>query len=268
MLNYAYKNGIAVLDTGPMYGNSEEIIGEYFKKYGRNFSVCTKLPDHIENEECPTEDELENTIKNSLSKLWIDNVDCYYLHQYYQCHFPKLMQALLVCKKKGLIHRVGVSIYHPEELISICDCLHDIVDVIQIPYNVLSVGIWEAALKLAESRGITIYARSIYLQGLVFMNPEDVFIKRIGASEYIRFIQEKAISRNISVEQLCYNTVKSNKNIKEVVIGSENVEQLKKNVALNTNFCQLSDADIIEINNKMNNVPLDVLNPQTWGKYK
>ena len=32
ILDYAYEKGLDVLDTAPVYGNSEKLIGDYFKK--------------------------------------------------------------------------------------------------------------------------------------------------------------------------------------------------------------------------------------------
>lgn len=37
LLDYAYNNGVTCLDTASVYGNSEEIIGNYIKKQVINF---------------------------------------------------------------------------------------------------------------------------------------------------------------------------------------------------------------------------------------
>ena len=51
ILDYAYSGkGLDVLDTAPVYGNSEKLIGDYFKKKKkikiRNLKIITKISSH------------------------------------------------------------------------------------------------------------------------------------------------------------------------------------------------------------------------------
>ena len=43
ILDYAFNNGISILDTANAYGDSEKIIGNYMKKTGNEFKISTKL---------------------------------------------------------------------------------------------------------------------------------------------------------------------------------------------------------------------------------
>mgnify|MGYP001285447175 CR=1 FL=1 len=44
ILDYAYANGIKILDTAESYGNSQEIIGEFIKSNPKKkFKIITKL---------------------------------------------------------------------------------------------------------------------------------------------------------------------------------------------------------------------------------
>ncbi len=268
ILDIAYKKGIRILDTGPMYGNAEEIIGQYFNERGTRFFVSTKLPDHIPDEVNPTAEEVKDVVRRSLDKLGIDKSVCYYLHQFYQCKYPRLMDALCKCKREGLIEYVGVSIYHPEELKYICENLKGVVDVVQIPYNIFSALKWREALALAQESGIKIFSRSIFLQGLAFMKPDDEFAERMGASEYIRFVQNEAGRRGESIAQLCYDIVAENPFIEDILFGCETKEQLLTNLLLEENKKSMSDKEMEKIGEFMCDIPLDILDPQTWGKYR
>ncbi len=268
IFDFAYNHDIKMLDSGPMYGDAEEIIGEYFKNNGQKFIVSTKLPDYIKNEKNPRYNEVENVVRESLEKLCIDNAFCYYLHQFYQCKFHRLMVVLNECKKKGLYENLGISIYSPCELIYICKNLYEIIDVVQIPYNIFSLHLWDDALRMARGRGIKIYARSIFLQGLAFKNNRDFFVSKLGVEKFIAFIHELACRRGTGIDQLCFDSVYGNDYIDDIIIGCETLDQLKKNLRMENNFRPIKGFEIKEIHEMMESIPEDALNPQTWGKYK
>lgn len=268
MLDYAYEHGIKMLDTGPMYGNSEEVIGQYLGNRGKRFGVSTKLPDHIPNEEISNEREIEEIVKTSLKKIGVESAYCYYLHQYYQCKNKRLMNALLKCREKGLMENLGVSIYHPEELIYICENIRNIVDAVQIPYNIFSVSIWDEALGCAKAAGVKIFARSIFLQGLAFLESDNDFAKRIGASKYIDYVHSLAACRGTGIEQTCYDAVAGNQVIEDVLIGCETLEQLKNNLKAAGNYKPFSEDEISNASEYMKDIPMDIIDPQTWNKYR
>ena len=43
ILNFSYASGIRCVDTAEMYGNSIEVLGDYFKAYS-HFEVINKFP--------------------------------------------------------------------------------------------------------------------------------------------------------------------------------------------------------------------------------
>ncbi len=43
ILNAAFDNGVRYLDTAEAYGNAQEIIGTFHKKFGKKFKIITKL---------------------------------------------------------------------------------------------------------------------------------------------------------------------------------------------------------------------------------
>lgn len=268
LLDYAYEHGIKMLDTGPMYGDSEEIIGEYLREKGQLFLVSTKLPDYIDNEESPSEREIERIICNSIKKINVESIYCYYLHQFYQCKYAVLMDQLRRCKEKGLIKYVGVSIYHPQELKYICENLNGIVDVVQIPYNIFSVHLWEESLDFAKKLGIVVFARSIFLQGLAFKSKDDGFVRRLGVEKQLEYIHDLALKRNVSTAQLCFDAVYGNDSIKDILFGCETLEQLIENVSMENKYVAIHNDDIEGIKEIMEHIPSDALDPQKWEGYK
>lgn len=132
ILDYAYHNGISMLDTASAYGNSEEIIGRYIKYNDdkSRFKICTKLPVDIEAIHIP------DYYEQSRERLHVDIFDVYYLHRFEQCKNENILEQLNQLKRKGNIKNIGISVYQPDELEYIVDHLSDVVDVVQIPFSV------------------------------------------------------------------------------------------------------------------------------------
>ncbi|NBK93789.1 aldo/keto reductase [bacterium 1XD21-13] len=267
ILDYAYDHGITTLDTGPMYGDAENIIGRYFTKYSRRFLVNTKAPDIIPKG-VDVDEFILTSIKKSLSRLQSKYVDCYFLHQFGHCRIDGVLEAMQDAKKKGIIHNVGISLYYPRELLYIVSEIADFVDVVQIPLNIFSMHEWEDSIRIAKDAGIRIYARSIYLQGLVFMDPADKFPRNIGASEYIRYACAMAGSVDSSIAHFCYDVLISNSHPDDVIVGCESLEQLKSNIALENEKNIIGEEVIQQLNEYMMTIPKDVLDPTTWNNYK
>ncbi len=268
MFDKAYENGVRMLDTGPMYGNAESIIGDYHTDRGCIFSVSTKFSDTYSNETAISYSDVNKIIVDSLSKLKTESIEIYYFRQYNQCKNEGLVNGLLKCRERGLIKKIGVSVYYPYELDYICNNLYEIVDVVQIPFNIFSMMVWNDSLKKAKRVGITIFARSIYLQGLAFMNPNDKFAVKSGSAKYINYVQKIARNRGSSIEQLCYDAVADNPIIIDYIVGCETEEQLEKNLQLEKKHLKLTEKELKSIEHFMSDIPLDVLDPTKWQKYK
>ena len=82
VLNTALDNGINLLDTAAMYGNSEELIGDAVSHRRDEYILATKcgLPARDEPGEAWTGPSLTSNIDRSLRRLKTDHVDIVQLH--------------------------------------------------------------------------------------------------------------------------------------------------------------------------------------------
>ena len=74
ILNLSYASGIRCIDTAEMYGNSIEVLGDYFKAYS-HFEVINKFPP--QSKEYFTKSDIvlwEENFLSSFNKLGINNV--------------------------------------------------------------------------------------------------------------------------------------------------------------------------------------------------
>jgi len=160
ILKIAKQNKIDLLDTASSYGDSENIIGLYSNF---NFKIVSKFS-KIKNAS-----ELKNQFANTLKNLRIQNLYAYLSHNPNEViQNQKIWETLIYLKTCGKINKIGFSVYTLQELDSLLK-LDIIPDLIQIPFSLLDRK-FESYLPDLKSKNIEIHSRSVFLQGLYFMN--------------------------------------------------------------------------------------------------
>lgn len=223
ILDYALANGIDTLDTAFNYGDSEKVIGEYIKKSGRSFKIISKLPKS-------TPAKVDKLLNQTLINLGINSLYGYLFHDFNSIKKnSKLLDKLLKIKTTGKISKIGFSIYYPTEIEYLLDNNIEF-DIIQIPYNIFDQRFADY-FPILKKKNIEIYARSVYLQGLLFKKPEDLagIFKKIKPQ--ILLLNELAQNLKLNLSSICLNFVLLNKNIDKVIIGVDNLFNLKENLA-------------------------------------
>jgi aryl-alcohol dehydrogenase-like predicted oxidoreductase len=136
-----------------------------------------------------------------------------------------IIEVLNRLKHEGYIRSVGVSIYEPEEAKK--GITRENLDFLQLPYSIfdqrmLLSGIFD----LAHEKKINLHSRSAFVQGLIYMNENEVppFLEK--AKPIVRqlddFCKENAISRI----QLAIGFIKQQTEISYLVFGVDNMKQL------------------------------------------
>lgn len=163
ILNRARQAGIDTIDTAVLYGQSEMMLGEAGVS---GLSVVSKLPPLDPTIDIATE------VAGSLKRLGLQRLHGLLLHRSQDLaggHASSIYSTLRSLTERGLVEKIGVSIYDPVELESI----RFPIDLVQAPYNVLDRRLadsgWLARLK---DRGVEVHTRSVFLQGILLM-PKD-----------------------------------------------------------------------------------------------
>ena len=224
IVNRARQLGIDTLDTAVAYGDSESVLG---KLNIHSWRVVTKLPavpDDCKN----VTDWVKTQISGSLDRLQIPCLYGVLLHQPNQLHESRgseLFTALQSLKANGLVNKIGVSVYGPEELGELL--AKYTFDLAQIPLNILDRSFIESgwAQKL-KNDGIEVHTRSLFLQGLLLMPKgkrppkferwDDIWI------EWDRWLAETGLTPL----QACLRYANGLDCIDRVVVGVDSVEQL------------------------------------------
>lgn len=233
MLSTALANGITSIDTARAYGTSEEVLGRFFKQYkGEMPFITTKI---IGIEGLPAKEIESKTFslaETSLEKLGVKKVNCIMLHRGSNLFengdiVAKAMENLI---KKGYTDTVGVSVYGSEELEKMFE--YDVYTATQIPMSIFDQRLIASGMtdKLYE-RKITTFVRSVFLQGLFFLEPDTITdpILLEHAVPKIKLLRECAERENMSVAQLAIAYMRNIKGVTSLVLGADTAEQVKMN---------------------------------------
>ena len=227
IIQFANNLKIKFIDTSSNYGSSETLLGNNNLK---NFKIITKLK--ISNDEKKSnnlENIVFNKVEESLFKLNIKKLYAILLHESDDLKSNKrhkLINVLKKLKKKNLVSKIGISIYNPKELNFIWPFWKP--DIVQCPFNILDRRIYESGwLKKLKKNKTEIHVRSIFLQGLLLKNEKSMPRKFKKWKNIFKKWNNYCKKENISKIQGCINFIKSFKKISFVIIGFEDIKQVK-----------------------------------------
>jgi aryl-alcohol dehydrogenase-like predicted oxidoreductase len=258
ILDFAYSAGIKMVDTADAYGNSPDLIGKYHRQSSNRFDVIQKFAMQGEFEY----GKLEKSFHNSLKQLGVEYLYCYMFHKFSDMKSASALNDLLYnLKEKAFLRHIGVSIYTPEELNDSIE--EERIDLIQTPFNLLDNESQRGNLLTAgKAKNKIIHARSVFLQGLFFMDTEKIPVKLQPLEKYLRRIRQILADFNEEALSAALNYVLTDQRIDGVIFGVDNISHLKKNLdVVKNDFNMELVKKIGEI--KVNET--DLLNPANWN---
>lgn len=260
-------NNIMLWDTSPSYGESERIIGQFVLESGIRPTILTKLPSirksgYQASQPHELDDLVEEKLNSSLDVLHLERVDYYLIHDEadYARYGSTIIRSLLRVKEKGLADRVGISVYSPSIAKRVLDT--NTIDVIQLPLNLLDSRFMDSA-RLANAKGTVVLARSVFLQGLFFLEVEDLRQTHPEAVPYVQKLRKIASSAGRSVAEMAFCFVRDTPEIDAMIIGVESVDQLDFNLKL-SECPPLSNELYTEIVATFKEIPTRVVDPSIW----
>jgi aryl-alcohol dehydrogenase-like predicted oxidoreductase len=252
ILNFAHENNINTIDTAKAYGDSEKSIGNYLKLTEKTWYIITKISDSDKNLIEQILDSkgkltvLPNIILAHSAKLFLD---------------PIFQSKLQETKDKELVHSIGVSLYNEEEINQVLDSKIK-PDVIQLPMNILDTRLYRhGALGKLFKKEIEIHVRSAFLQGLFYLSKPDLEARFKDAVPYIEKLKSISEGADLTLSELSLLWLVSLKEVNKVVIGIDNVSQLKMHLATLKKYVDsavFEEALVIKYENEQ------ILNPSLW----
>lgn len=267
ILDTALSKGIYTFDTANNYGESEAVLGKYFCQSNAEKTIITKIGFEDEKEDEVYESVFSQT-RECAKKLGLEKIPFVMLHS--ETYIPRygkiLTEAMKDLKKEGLADGIGVSFSRKDHLGEYL-LGDDIYDCIQIAANMLDSDVFTSGLieKIAN-QGISVYVRSVYLQGLFFKDTSKLIDVLKCAKPALDKLHTLADDNGISMSQLALSFMKQQKGISSLVLGAETVEQVLDSASL-FDAPPLSDKVIDKINEIAEEVPPVVIRPWEWGTW-
>lgn len=235
MLRAALEGGVTSIDTARAYGDSEEVIGRFFKTWKGDFPFITTKIQKLEGE---TEAELEKyvvtSMESSLERLGVSKVNAVMLHVAgdISAHGKAGAKAMYSLVRRGYTDIVGASVYTSAEVEEMLK--YEEYSVTQVPMSIFDQRlIASGTVDKLSDRDYTVFVRSVFLQGLFFLDPDklDDPILVEHAVPKIRLLREIAASEGMTVAQLAIAFMRDTAGVTSLVLGADTPEQVRDNIA-------------------------------------
>lgn len=240
LLDRAYAAGITYFDTAYPYhgGASEPFVGRVLDKYPRDsYFLATKLPLWAVN----SLDDAKRLLKEQLTRLNKDYIDFYLLHainaeRFHAMRDLGVIDYLVEEKEKGTIRYLGFSFHDSFE------AFKEVItyrkwDFCQIQFNYMDVNEQAGVegVKLAESLGVPMVIMEPVKGGTLAKLPENV------TDEF------KRLRPNDSLASWALRFVGTFKNVKVILSGMTERDQLEDNLKTFDKFEDLNDEEMAAV---------------------
>lgn len=249
ILNFSKKKNIKALYTSKYYGNSNKLLG--FENL-HHFKIFTKFKsEDLLNKKFILElNEVKNILKKDPPILMLDGFE-----KLSPKKALKIYDILLYLKKNKKIDRFGYSIYLFKDLKKICKNFKP--DILQCPYSIIDRRLEKKSLlKYLKFNKIEVHVRSIFLQGLLVVDPLKLPKKFLKWKKIFQKFSKSMSDHQVSNLSGCLNFVQNNKYIDQILIGVDNIKQLKEISNVKTNK-KIKYPNIFSKNEKL-------INPSKW----
>jgi aryl-alcohol dehydrogenase-like predicted oxidoreductase len=246
---------IKFIDTATSYGDSEKIIGN--SKLNK-LNIITKIKLCKKNN-INIEDWVVKKIIRTTNLLKINRIYGLLVHDFNDLlgkKGKKYLHALQELKRRKVISKIGVSIYDPDEIGKIWKIWKP--DIVQFPLNVFDNRIlYSGWIDILKKFQIKMYARSVFLQGLLINNSDSSEFNKSYKFYFNRF-EDWCSVNNISKVQACLHFVKQYKKIDYLVVGFNNYNHLKE-------IIDVFKKKQIIIPNKFSTNNINLIDPRRWN---
>ena len=250
MVDYALAHGINYFDTAPIYGESEVVMGHALKRHPReSFLLATKMS--TMNDPNPTVESAKRMFETSMKNLQVDYFDYYLLHNVSsEAGFEKrfasngVMDYILGLKAEGRIRHLGFSFHGSNsDLPKLLDKYPW--EFVQIQLNYVDwkyfTATWDQPDDVCSSEVLykTLAERNI---PVVVMEP----VKGGALASVSDALRDVMLERhpNLSPAGNALSFVGSLPGVMVTLSGMSNMQQLKENVALFTDFKPFNQDDM------------------------
>jgi len=268
ILDRAMELGVNNLDTANNYGDSEKVIGNWLgkrKKEGLDIPwIVTKIGPLDHGSYDILRDDILRQTDNCLKTLGVDRIDCLMLHNFedYESDRDAIRKIFGELKREGVYETSAISAYSRHDYRVIAESGFDAT---QIPLNVFDWSqIENGGMAALESSGMKVFARSVFLQGLIFHTPSDLDPRMSFCVPYLEKYLSLCRKFGLAPDVLALSYVLSVPGVSCAVLGCDNVSQLEANCRLIDKTVKLTNEQLSELREAFVDIDPRVINPGVW----
>lgn len=228
----AEELGCNFVDTAMVYGDAEEVLGEFLQGRRLKWVIATKFSGQSAG--------MTATVEHQLRRLRTDAIDFYQVHWLPRGKDAHLFDELEALKKTGKVRYVGVSLYTAEDIDDIL--ARPDMDGFQVAFNLLEPDPFMARAAAIQSAGKGVIVRSALREGFLtgkfkrdatFPDPRDQrhkwsaeqIAQTVDRVERFRFLEQEAGSMVVAAARypLSFPAVST------VILGTKSVAQADSN---------------------------------------
>ena len=256
ILEFAKKNKINTLDTAYAYKNAETKLGIIGVNEWNIISKIPSIPKKIVDEK----KWIYSVFLTSLKNLRVSKINTILIHDsntiLNKIIGDKIYETLEELKKNKLVKNIGCSIYCPSELRELIKRYN--FDVVQAPFNIFDRRILASGLsKVLEKKKIKLHLRSIFLQGLLLVEQNNLTKKFSKYKKKLSIFHKWTRENKITYLRACLSIVSQIK-FQKLIVGVNNHEQLKDII----HSCSQTTRYVPNFYIKANDA---LINPRKWG---
>ncbi|MET4371927.1 D-threo-aldose 1-dehydrogenase [Bradyrhizobium sp. LB12.1] len=227
ILHSAHAAGIRVLDTAASYGSAEEVLGAALVP-GQDFAIVTKALPLSHGLE-----QVERRARRSLDLLGRRPADAILVHAAGDLAGPdgsRLWALLERLRDEGLYRRIGISAYFADRPLELARRYRP--DLMQLPFSLLDQRLQQSGqLALLKELDIEIQVRSVFLQGLLFMDPAQLPPRLAHAGPALANTQARIRQAGVRLIEAALGFVLAQDDVDVTVVGVTNTHELAQIVA-------------------------------------
>ena len=255
IINWAQQNGINHFDTALAYGDAEKILGRYL-----DISLAPAIDTKLDERSCESRDTIVEIARKTRDKLGVESLSTLYLHDeglLQTSSKDEISAGLREVLDLGVAKQIGVSVYSEAAVIACKRALPEL-SVFQVPENICDRRLIASShiRSLAED-GNRFMVRSIFLQGLLLMEPSLIPVKLGLAREGVIALNEFAKINSLTAFKLCLAYANSISWASGILVGVASLEQLIEIRESSFSLPRGWDKAI-------STLPLGIIDPRKW----
>jgi aryl-alcohol dehydrogenase-like predicted oxidoreductase len=227
IISKARTYGMLWLDTAAAYGHAESTLGD-LRAAEMGFRIVTKTLPLVGDY-----GQVIDRVYQSLELMKVKKLNGLLVHQARDLMGPSgraYWNALERLKASGLVTNIGISAYYDDNPLELVKTFQP--DLVQLPVSILDQRlIQDGTLEAIKELGILIHARSIFLQGLLFLTTEQLPPKLKHCGSALSLVKQRIVDCGSTPLNVAISFVLERPEIDVAIVGATSVLELSEIVA-------------------------------------